>query len=65
MQANESTSKPSYWWQQDGPAAESCSAAPEPGQTCPICRQGRLAYDSLFILTCKACGYVAEGGAFT
>lgn len=65
MRMKEKRSEKTYWWQPDKPAAESCSAAAVPGKRCPTCRQGRLAYDSLFILTCNACGYVAEGGAFT
>jgi hypothetical protein len=52
-----------YWWQQKN---SSCDApTPKPGDPCPACNQGLLAYDSLFLLTCNRCGQVAESGAFT
>ncbi|MEZ4643756.1 MAG: hypothetical protein R3E31_13670 [Chloroflexota bacterium] len=38
---------------------------PKPGDTCPTCNQGKLAYDGLFILTCEQCGYIAESGCFS
>jgi hypothetical protein len=55
----------SYWWQ---PIKEdaSCSApASKPGNPCPACGKGILAYDGLFLLTCAHCGETAENGAFT
>jgi hypothetical protein len=53
---------PTYWWRQRPP----CQAAtPKPGDPCPSCGAGKLAYDSLFLLTCLTCGQCAESGAFT
>lgn len=53
---------PPYWWRQVQPCQ---SPTPKPGDPCPTCRQGILAYDTLFLLTCPACGQAAESGAFT
>lgn len=53
-----------YWWRQTGAAA--CAApAPKPGDCCPTCGEGVLAYDGLFVLSCTTCGKAAESGAFT
>ena len=55
-----------YWWKQDKAEAEEgevCALRPRPGQRCPECGQGTLAYNGLFLLTCPQCNYVAEGGA--
>ncbi len=38
---------------------------PKPGDLCPFCQKGSLAYDGLFLLTCSKCKKVAEGGCFT
>ncbi len=38
---------------------------PKPGDLCPYCQQGTLAYDGLFLLTCNTCKKVTEGGCFT
>jgi len=54
-----------YWWRDDVGTKSSCTIRLQPGHTCPECREGILAYDGLFMLTCPACGYIAEGGAFT
>ncbi|MBK7177700.1 MAG: hypothetical protein IPH82_11030 [Chloroflexi bacterium] len=52
------------WWRK--PDALPCqSRPPKPGDVCPTCGNGRLAYDGLFILACSACGEAAESGAFT
>jgi uncharacterized protein (DUF983 family) len=51
-----------YWWRQGRPCQ---SPTPEAGNRCPTCGAGILAYDSLFFLTCTACGQTAESGAFT
>jgi len=62
--AESQSPKPTYWWRK--PDALPCQAsAPKPGDVCPACGQGRLAYDGLFILTCSVCGEAAESGAFT
>jgi len=53
-----------YWWRQGDKAAD-CQTRYREGDTCPSCREGELAYDSLFVLSCLRCGYVAESGAFT
>ncbi|HSM55914.1 MAG TPA: hypothetical protein VK879_07140 [Candidatus Sulfomarinibacteraceae bacterium] len=52
------------WWQRESKEAE-CAPAPRRGQGCPQCGQGCLDFDSLFVLTCEQCGYVASSGAFT
>ena len=53
-----------FWWKSDGQA--SCHAKPpKPGDVCPECGEGLLAYDGLFVLTCEKCGKAAEAGAFT
>ncbi len=59
--------RPEYWWrtQRDGNAAAACAVDLKPGSQCPACRESTLQYDSLFLLTCPRCGYVAESGAFT
>lgn len=55
-----------FWWKKtNGERKESCAAAPRPGALCPACGQAELAYDSLFVLVCPRCSYVAAGGAFT
>lgn len=53
-----------YWWRKDTPPP--CQARPlKPGEKCPACLVGMLAYDGLFVLTCATCGQAAESGAFT
>ncbi|MBE2222727.1 MAG: hypothetical protein IAF02_14375 [Anaerolineae bacterium] len=55
--------QPSYWWRKKEVA---CTAsAPKPGDRCPTCDEGKLAYDGLFVLACSHCGKAAESGAFT
>ncbi len=54
-----------YWWRETAVAPTCNTALPKPGEPCPHCGKGILAYDSLFLLTCSTCGKVAEGGAFT
>jgi uncharacterized protein (DUF983 family) len=54
-----------YWWREKEASANTCTIRHQPGQKCPSCAEGKLAYDGLFILTCSACGYIAESGAFT
>ena len=52
-----------YWWKGKAAEGESCPIRIRPGDTCPKCGNGTLAYDGLFLLTCDGCGYVAESGA--
>jgi hypothetical protein len=52
-----------FWWQDNRAEADVCVLPPRPGQRCPECGEGVLAYDSLFVLTCPHCHYVAESGA--
>jgi hypothetical protein len=60
-----------YWWRENGDAKTACAAALRPacrqpvGGRCPACAAAELVYDGLFILTCPACGHIAESGAFT
>jgi ribosomal protein L37AE/L43A len=57
-------SQKSYWWRQK--EASACATPPpKPGNCCPTCGEGILAYDGLFVLTCSHCGKAAESGAFT
>jgi len=57
-------SQKTFWWRQkDEPAC--IAQAPKPGDMCPACGSGVLAYDGLFMLTCPRCGKTAESGAFT
>jgi uncharacterized protein (DUF983 family) len=56
-------SQPSFWWRKQETA---CTApTPKPGDCCPSCGEGKLAYDGLFVLICSHCGEVAESGGFT
>ncbi len=62
-----------YWWQEANKQETAVSAdsdlclleTPKPGDLCPYCQEGTLAYDGLFLLTCDKCKKVAEGGCFT
>ena len=54
-----------YWWRKNGQEKISCQRMLQPGETCPQCQNGRLAYNGLFMLTCTSCGHIAESGAFT
>jgi hypothetical protein len=55
-----------YWWRRaNGEQKEPCATAPRPGNPCPDCGMGELDYDSLFVLVCPQCSYVAASGAFT
>lgn len=54
-----------YWWQSQTQQSVMASPSMEPGQRCPECEEGILQYDSLFVLTCPRCGYVAESGVCT
>lgn len=57
--------KSSYWWKRPETRTGNCQSSFREGDACPACRQGKLAYDSLFILICPECGHVAESGAFS
>ncbi|MCA9970692.1 MAG: hypothetical protein KC425_10780 [Anaerolineales bacterium] len=63
-----------YWWQQAAATAAVAETAvsdvcllrpPRPGDACPFCAEGALAYDGLFVLSCRRCGKAAESGCFT
>lgn len=54
-----------YWWRVEGEERGGCGSRPQPNSICPHCQQGKLAYDSLFNLSCPVCGRVASAGAFT
>jgi ribosomal protein L37AE/L43A len=64
-QAVQTVKQKQYWWREKKASKNTCAIRRLPGQTCPECKEGKLAYDGLFILTCSACGYIAESGAFT
>jgi hypothetical protein len=53
-----------FWWRKPG---EVICKQPQlkPGDTCPNCGQGQLAFDGLFMLVCCRCQRVADSGAFT
>ncbi len=57
--------KKPYWWREGEGKKRACAVRPRPGQPCAHCRKGTLVYDGLFMLTCSACGFIAESGAFT
>jgi hypothetical protein len=66
MEMVQTTEQKRYWWRDEEALEErTCAIHYQPGQPCPQCRQDDLAYDGLFMLTCPACGYIAESGAFT
>jgi len=54
-----------YWWRRQDDQAPGCQTRHREGDACPSCGEGELSYDSLFILSCPRCDYVAESGAFT
>lgn len=54
-----------YWWQTQKAGAVTDGPALTPGERCPECGESILRYDSLFVLTCPRCGYVAESGVCT
>ena len=54
-----------YWWQTPKPGDVADAPALTPGKRCPQCGEGILQYDTLFVLTCPRCGYVAESGVCT
>ena len=54
-----------YWWREEEASKRICAVRYQPGQACPQCLMGVLAYDGLFMLTCPICGHIAESGAFT
>ena len=65
VQTAQTTEKKRFWWRDEKESKKTCAIRHQPGHTCPECREGALAYDGLFMLTCPACGYIAESGAFT
>lgn len=65
MEKKRQQTETKYWWRKDNEPKRVCAIRYQPGQPCPKCTRGRLAYNGLFILACPVCGYVAEGGAFT
>lgn len=54
-----------YWWREKEASKNTCAIRYRPGHPCPECGEDALVYDGLFMLTCPACGYIAESGAFT
>ena len=65
IQTAEQAVEKRFWWRDKKEAKNTCAIRHQPGHLCPECREGVLGYDGLFMLTCPACGYIAEGGAFT
>lgn len=53
-----------YWWRQQG-EAKCNQPQPKPGDLCPNCHKGKLAFDGLFILVCGECQHIADSGGFT
>lgn len=64
MSAKAPITQPKKPWWQDAAAPKPCATPLKPGDRCPHCG-GELAYNGLFILVCKACGAVLEGGTFS
>ena len=53
-----------FWWH--NPEKPTCKAPqPKPGDSCPSCGAGTLAFDGLFMLVCSRCQQIADSGAFT
>jgi hypothetical protein len=53
-----------FWWREKGkPICKKPQL--KPGDTCPSCHEGQLAFDGLFMLVCSRCQRVADSGAFT
>ncbi|MFL7837411.1 MAG: hypothetical protein ACK2T4_01155 [Candidatus Promineifilaceae bacterium] len=65
VQTAEKVEEKRYWWRDGKEPKNTCAIRYQPGHTCPECGEGVLAYDGLFMLTCPACGYIAESGVFT
>ena len=65
MEEAEKERQPAYWWRKEEDSPNQCETVAAVGQECPSCANGKLAYDGLFVLTCSACGYCADHGAFT
>lgn len=65
MEKTKTVDRKKYWWRGDEASKQTCAIRYNPGQRCPDCQKGTLAYDGLFLLTCSNCGYVAESGAFS
>lgn len=53
-----------FWWREKG---EPVCKQPQlkPGDICPNCHEGKLAFDGLFMLVCSRCQHIADSGAFT
>ena len=47
-----------------GPLHNKATSEPRVGDTCPVCKEGRLDYDGLLNLACTQCGY-SLAGCFT
>jgi hypothetical protein len=53
-----------FWWR--NPDKPDCKKPqPKPGDICPSCGEGKLAFDGLFMLVCRRCQHIADSGAFT
>ena len=65
MEMVQTTEQQRYWWRGNRKTKDVCEVGNRPGHVCPQCGEGILAYDGLFMLTCPACGHIAESGAFT
>lgn len=53
-----------FWWHDpDKPVCK--KPQPKPGDVCPSCGAGTLAFDGLFMLVCRRCQQIADSGAFT
>lgn len=65
MDATKENRRETLWWRAEQQEKKVCPVPLKPGDTCPACGQGELAYDGLFLLVCRRCGAVAEGGTFT
>lgn len=54
------------WWRVErDEAAPNCGHELHPDDTCPVCGEGKLAYNGLFQLECRRCQAIADPGTFT
>ena len=65
MEKAKESAQPGFWWRAQKQEKKECTVPHKPGDKCPVCGTGELAYDGLFLLACRSCGAVIEGGAFT
>ena len=51
MERTKTAERKKYWWRGEDTTGQACSIPYYPGQRCPNCHKGDLAYDGLFQMT--------------